>query len=576
MRALDWLEDRIGLRRRMRAMLEHPIAGGPSWARSMGFTLLVLLCAETLSGIALMTTYAPTIEAAWASVHFTTYIQPHGWLLRGLHRFTGEAMLVLACTHVGMLAMGGAHRRPREVGYLAAVLFVGVVAGACITGGILPWDQQGYWARRVELAIVAMGPGGSDVVRAIQGGAELGQLAITRMYATHTIALPLVCAALLRVRRRSEWTFGEKIAARHNVGYESYYPRQLARDLALGICALMLIGWMVNRSHGAPLDAPADPLSDYPARPEWYLMWLYELRHHFHGSSELWGTVGVPAGLMLLFIALPWVEKRTHGVSPLGIIFVMLSVGVIVPLGYLAMQNDAHDAKYQKARTEARKRASVAIALAMKGVPPAGPLVMLRDDPELRGVTLFTQHCAACHVLGELGDAKKANAPRLDGWSRVPWLMGMLHDPDGDERFGRSPYKEQMPSVDVPAKDDDGSFKPMSRDDMLAVAAFLDAQGNDVPTAGPETGKKIVKDRCTSCHLYEGEGDDNGQGVAPELAGYGSLDWIRSQIANPSKATYREKALSPELKHHMPRLDADLAPADVDLLARWLRRRVRT
>ncbi len=122
-------------------MLEHPIAGSPSWARSMGFTLLFLLCAETVTGVALMTTYAPSIEAAWASVHFTTYIAPHGWLLRGVHRFAGEAMLVLACAHVAMLAMGEAHRRPREVGYIAALLAVGVIAAACITGAVLPWGS---------------------------------------------------------------------------------------------------------------------------------------------------------------------------------------------------------------------------------------------------------------------------------------------------------------------------------------------------------------------------------------------------------------------------------------------------
>ncbi|HEY2365861.1 MAG TPA: cytochrome b6, partial [Polyangiaceae bacterium] len=111
----DYLEDRIGFRRRMQAMLEHPIAGGPSWARSVGFTLVFLLVTLTATGLALMTTYAPTVEAAWASVHFTTYLMPHGWLLRVLHHFAGEAMLVLACAHVAMLAMGGAHRRPREL-----------------------------------------------------------------------------------------------------------------------------------------------------------------------------------------------------------------------------------------------------------------------------------------------------------------------------------------------------------------------------------------------------------------------------------------------------------------------------
>jgi ubiquinol-cytochrome c reductase cytochrome b subunit len=563
----DYLEDRLGLRRRTRAMLEHPIAGGPSWARSVGFTLLVLLCAETVSGVALMTAYAPTIEAAWASVHFTTYLAPHGWLLRGTHRFAAEAMLVLACTHVAMLAMGGAHRKPREVGYVTALVLVGLLAGACITGGLLPWDQQGYWARHVELAIATMAPGGDKFVRFIQGGSDFGQLALTRMYAVHVVVLPLLCAAALRIRRRSEWTFAEKISARHNTGYESYYPRQLARDLAFAVSVALLIGWMTNKAHGAPLDAPADPQSDYPARPEWYLMWLFELRRHLHGSAELWGTAGVPALLFVLFAGLPWVEKRNHGVSVLGVIVVVVSFATILPLTYTAMERDGSDAKYQKAHTEARTRAKIAIDLAKNGVPPDGPLVMLRNDPELRAEALFAQHCAGCHVIGELGDKAKATAPRLDGWGRAPWILAMLHDPDAKERFGRSPYKGGMPSMDVAPKDDDGSFKALSKTEELEVAAFLVAP--NITTGGE--GEKIVKTRCTTCHLYGGEGDDNGEGTAPELLGYTSFDWVRAQIADPSsKKTYRENALDPKLQHHMPKFGGQLNDRDLDLLARWV------
>ena len=55
----------------------------------------------------------------------------------------------------------------------------------------------------------------------------------------------------------------------------------------------------------------------------------------------------------------------------------------------------------------------------------------------------------------------------------------MLHDPDAAERFGRTPYDEEMPSMDLPPKDDDGRFRPMPDDEKLAVATFLAAQGAD-------------------------------------------------------------------------------------------------
>jgi mono/diheme cytochrome c family protein len=89
-------------------------------------------------------------------------------------------------------------------------------------------------------------------------------------------------------------------------------------------------------------------------------------------------------------------------------------------------------------------------------------------------------------------------------------------------------------------------------------------------------GEKIVSERCSTCHLYKGDGDEEGSGVAPELAHFGSIAWTRAQVANPSSLeTYREKALSEELKKHMPRFDKELSPADVDVVARWTRARAR-
>ena len=110
----------------------------------------------------------------------------------------------------------------------------------------------------------------------------------------------------------------------------------------------------------------------------------------------------------------------------------------------------------------------------------------------------------------------------------------------------------------------------MSQEDMNAVATFLSDDATN------DAGRTIVKEKCTSCHLFEGEGDDSGTGNAPELAGYGSIAWIRAQIDDPSsKSTYRESALDPKMKHHMPKFGGDLSAADVDLLARWTYAKVR-
>src|SRR5207253_2909632 len=47
---------------------------------------------------------------------------------------------------------------------------------------------------------------------------------------------------------------------------------------------------------GANLDAPADPARPYPARPEWYFLFLFQLLKYFEGEQEIIGTVVIPVG----------------------------------------------------------------------------------------------------------------------------------------------------------------------------------------------------------------------------------------------------------------------------------------
>jgi len=66
-----------------------------------------------------------------------------------------------------------------------------------VTGNVLPWDEQGYWAIQVELGIAESAPGGSAVRTLVQGGSDSGNLLLTRLYTIHTMLLPAVALALL-------------------------------------------------------------------------------------------------------------------------------------------------------------------------------------------------------------------------------------------------------------------------------------------------------------------------------------------------------------------------------------------
>ena len=334
--------------------------------------------------------------------------------------------------------------------------------------------------------------------------------------------------------------------------------------------------------HGARLEAPADPASDYPARPDWYLLFLFQLLGYFEGRLEFIGSMVMPGLALLYLAALPLIDRTPGSALRSRLVPLAPAAGLCLALAtltVLSMRSDATDDKFRQARALASARASRAIKLARAGVPPDGPLAMLRRDPETRGPVLFEAHCAGCHHLGELGPAAgKATAPELSGWGTAEWVLSMLDDRDAPRRFGNTPYKGEMPAF-VRAPSDPRASKtsrPMPEADRKQIAAFLAGEAAQLGDAQHHAqGARLIARRCTGCHLLRGYADDD-ESTAPELSGWGSLAWTRALIANPgSPATYRAPAMSPDRKGHMPRFDDKLEPADIALLAEWVRSKAR-
>ncbi len=584
----DWIEQRTGSRAWARAWLDSSVPVGATWGRSLTAAVAASCGVLALSGVALMTAYAPSPQAAWASVHYVQFVQPYGWVVRGLHYWAAQTLFVLAALHILHGALAGVYRSERELSWWLTLAVFGLALGEGITGGLLPWDQLGWWARVVEGNIAGLAPViGGWLSQMISGGPELGALGLARAYAAHVVLLPLLFGVVLWIRavlsRRAE-----RIEVS---GGAPAIPRAeaVARSVVVAALVILLVLAMTERTHGGPLDAPADPRSDYPARPEWFLLTLFELRKLFHGPLEFAGISIVPGAVTAYFVLLPWIDQRPRS-RAIALAPAVLIFGAAAALAITAIRHDARDPQYVKARAKWDLRAAAAARIAMNGVTPAGASEMMRHDPEMRGEDLFDRHCAGCHVLGSLGDPKKATATDLSGWGTPEWIEAMIHDPDAPQFFGRGPYNEEMPSVDVRPKDlkPGEPWKAMAKDgaERHAIALFLASEGDEpgdppraldaATRAAMARAQKTVSNRCTGCHLYKGEGDDEGNGLAPELDGYGSIAWTRAQIENPSTArTYREKALDAALKKHMPRFDKDLSPADIEILARWTRSHAR-
>ena len=154
--ALDWVDERTGLRGALAHALDEPIRGGASLVYVFGSVLTFVLINQMVTGALLAAFYAPSATTAWASV---AYIQDQvwlGWFIRGMHSGGASMMVVTLLLHLVQVTVYGAYRRPREVNWWTGLLLAGLVMGFALTGYLLPWDQKGYWA--TQGATTLLGP----------------------------------------------------------------------------------------------------------------------------------------------------------------------------------------------------------------------------------------------------------------------------------------------------------------------------------------------------------------------------------------------------------------------------------
>jgi ubiquinol-cytochrome c reductase cytochrome b subunit len=557
-RISDWFDERTGYRALLSHALDEEIEGGPRFIYVFGSALAVIFSVQVITGLLLMATYTPAIASAWSSVFYVQQRVAGGWFVRGLHSYGAQSMIVVLGLHLLQVAIYGAYKRPREVNWWFGLGLLGVVQGLALTGYLLPWDQKGYWATKVATNIAGTVPLlGPALQTLIVGGADYGQTTLTRFYVLHVGVLPATLVLLVTIHVALFRKHGA--TPPHNADLSKkgrFFPEQLAFDVLFSVLVLLVIAILTSSTGGAHLDAPADPSVDYPPRPEWYFLFLFQLLKYLPGSLELVGTIILPGLAGLFLFLLPFLDRgaTTNPLARLRWLVPIVLGGLGIAL--LTMQSkrdDAHDPHFQKALAQAHVRAERAVVLAKQGIPPGGPLEMLLNDPLTRGPDVYTQNCTKCHVLHAEGEY---DAPVHTGFASRAWILGMLHDPQDLRYFGRTDI-DDMKSMDD--KLDDGQRK--------AVVEFLFSQGSEpgeppFDAALAQRGAGVFKDKCMDCHLYEGKGAEEFDG--PDMTGYASLAWLTKQIRDP-KAIYGDM-------NAMTAFGEELIENDIKMVAIYLRR----
>jgi len=583
-----WLDNRTGYKKLVHEALFENVPGGARWRYVWGSTLTFTFFVQIITGIFLWMAYSPSSQTAWESVYFIQNGMTGGWLLRGIHHFTAQAMNVLLVLHLMQVLIDGAYKAPREMNFWFGLLQLLLVLGLSLTGYLLPWDQKGFWATKVATNIMAITPFlGPQLQRLVLGGAEYGHHTLTRFFALHAGVLPGAVMALIGVHvylfRRHGLTPKQPLRKPD----AAFWPDQVLKDAVACLAVLAAVLFLIVRplfSGGAPgaeLGAPADASEPYSAaRPEWYFLFLFQFLKYFPGGTEVWGAIVIPTLVIGLLFLMPFLGRWRLGHRfNIGFMFVMfIGIGFLT---YVALAADRREPGYQVAVRAANRDAERIQELAhAKGIPPTGAVTLLREDAYTQGPKLFARNCASCHRydghngLGEtVKDEQKASD--LKDFASRSWLAGLL-DPEKittAHYFGGTKLKDGKMVKFV--KKEYANPTPEQKADLAAIIAAVSADAQlpgqrladqkdaALITKGSDSLKKGA--RCIDCHKFHNQDED---ATAPDLTGYGSRDWLIGFISNPAHERYYGKR-----NDRMPRFAEEkiLDAKAIGLVADWLR-----
>lgn len=584
MKALfNWLDHRTGYKKLVHEALFENVPGGSRWRYVWGSTLTFTLVVQFITGIFLWMAYSPSSQTAWESVYFIQNEMLGGWLLRGIHHYTAQAMNILLVLHLMQVVIDGAYKAPREVNFWFGLALLFLVMGLSLTGYLLPWDQKGYWATKVATSISAITPViGPEVQKLIVGGAEYGHHTLTRFFALHAGVLPGAIVVLLAGHIYLFRRHGITAKEPKRKPDAAFWPDQVLKD-AVACLAVMAAVLFLTIKFGADLAAPADPADNYAAaRPEWYFMFLFQLLKYFPGESEIWGAMILPGLVVVLIFVMPFLGRwRLGHWFNLGMLWALLcGVGMLTWLGVNAdRSNPSFVAAVKQAKIDAERARE--LASSPTGIPSSGAVTLLRTDPYTQGPKLFARNCASCHrydghdALGEIPrDAQSASD--LKGFVSRAWLTGLL-DPkeiSGPHYFGGTKFKDGKMAKFV--KKDVAGFTAPQKEQLAKVIAALSAEAGLKPQRDTELkesaaiteGRTLLASadmRCTECHQFRKPDED---ATAPDLTGYGSREWLMAILTNPKHERFYGKR-----NDRMPAFGEDkiLDAQALGLLADWLR-----
>src|SRR5206468_2417680 len=118
--------------------------------------------------------YHPSANEAFESIQQINNQVRFGWLIRSLHAWSANLMVLSVFAHLFSVAFTRAFRKPRELTWMSGVLLLFLALGFGFSGYLLPWNTRAYFATKVGTEVAGQVPViGRAIMIFMRGGEDV-------------------------------------------------------------------------------------------------------------------------------------------------------------------------------------------------------------------------------------------------------------------------------------------------------------------------------------------------------------------------------------------------------------------
>ena len=337
----DWVKTRIN---NIDIFDEHhqlEARTNPFYALGPIFYLVWFIVMTT--GLILIMWYVPTKSAAFDSILNIQNGIPIGGLMRGMHKYGADAMIIAATMRLYRMFINADYKPSKEFNIAIALVTLLLSMYSGLTGYLLIWNQRAFWATKVfatfptymdQFAVMGdfyqplykslhLGWNTAEVL--LGGGAAITQNTITRFFSLH-LAFSLIPLILVEL-----------------YFFKNAYVRVPLNWTKRSVLILMLafVAVALPAAQGSRSDPDVTPL---PILSDWYFLGLYQMYKYLEPVVATYITLIIPVSVVLLPFMDSYITGAEKNILKRPFILMMTLMGAVcwIVFSYLIIVNIAN------------------------------------------------------------------------------------------------------------------------------------------------------------------------------------------------------------------------------------------